>query len=65
LAIIGDGATRLEPLLAGLPTVRFCRPILPEAVAVARLAAERAESASPPRPFYLRAPDVTLPGRPR
>lgn len=62
VTIAGDGAVRLKPVLPG---GRFCEAAPPEAVAVARLAASRDPSGPPPRPVYLRAPDVTLPGRPR
>ena len=65
LAIAGDGAARLEPVLAGRPMVRFCRPGGPEAIAVARLAASRDKSGPPPSPVYLRQPDVTFPDQSR
>lgn len=58
LLLAGDGATLLpeapDAVLAGEPSG-------PDAAAIAMLAASGRELA-PPRPFYLRAPDVTVPG---
>ena len=65
VAIAGDGAARLKPVLAGLPMVRFCRPGGPEAIAVARLTTSRNISGPPPSPVYLRQPDVTFPDQSR
>lgn len=68
LALAGDGAARLQPLLAGAGR-RSLRlgPDAPDAAAVARLAAGRHGTAAalPAEPLYLRPPDVTLPKAPR
>lgn len=68
LALAGDGAARLQPLLAaaGLRSLRL-GPDTPDAAAVARLAAGRHGTAAalPAEPLYLRPPDVTLPKAPR
>lgn len=66
LALAGDGASiALEPLRAAGRDVALSRATGPvDAVHVARLAADRPlpdPQAPPPRPIYLRAPDVTLP----
>lgn len=65
IAILGDGAFRLKPILLGRPNVRFSDRASPEAVAVARLAASRSTSGPPPRPVYFRPPDVTVLSQPR
>lgn len=65
LLVAGCGAAALGPVLVGRPDVAFAEgPGLPDAAAVAALAATRTPEAGalPPRPFYLRAPDATLPG---
>ena len=68
LALAGDGAARLQPLLAaaGLGALNL-GPDAPDAAAVARLAAGRhgTEAALPAEPLYLRPPDVTQPKTPR
>ncbi|WP_029010882.1 tRNA (adenosine(37)-N6)-threonylcarbamoyltransferase complex dimerization subunit type 1 TsaB [Azospirillum halopraeferens] len=65
LTVAGDGAPALAGLPADRPDTRFATgPGLPDATFVAMRAAELvAEGAEglPPRPLYLRAPDVTLP----
>ena len=64
LALAGDGATRLMPLLtAAGRSVRRIGPDGPDAAMVARIAASRHGTAAalPPLPLYLRPPDVTLP----
>ena len=64
LALAGDGAARLQPVLAaaGVRSVRV-GPDGPDAAAVARLAAGRHGTAAAlaAEPVYLRPPDVTLP----
>ncbi len=64
LALAGDGAARLQPVLAaaGLRSERI-GPDGPDAESVARLAAGRHLTASAlvAAPLYLRRPDVTLP----
>jgi tRNA threonylcarbamoyladenosine biosynthesis protein TsaB len=64
LALAGDGAARLQPILAaaGRYSVRV-GPEGPDAEAVARLAAARHGTAAglAAEPLYLRPPDVTLP----
>lgn len=63
LALAGDGAPRLEPALAAAGRrSRRIGPDLPDAVAVARVAALRhgTPSAIAAEPLYLRSPDVTL-----
>ena len=64
LLVAGDGAPLLGPALADRAETLFAAgPGLPDATVVARLAAARTEGDwLPPRPLYLRAPDVTLPG---
>jgi tRNA threonylcarbamoyladenosine biosynthesis protein TsaB len=58
LLLAGDGAALLpeapDAVLAGQPSG-------PDAAAIAMLAAS-GQQLAPPRPFYLRAPDVTIPG---
>jgi tRNA threonylcarbamoyladenosine biosynthesis protein TsaB len=67
LALAGDGAAPVAAALraAGRPFTALPGPGRPEARVLARLAAARADRdglpAAPPRPLYLRAPDVTLP----
>lgn len=64
LALAGDGATRLMPVLtAAGRSVRRIGPDRPDAATVARIAASRHGTAAalPPLPLYLRPPDVTLP----
>jgi len=64
LALAGDGATRLMPVLtAAGRSVRRIGPDGPDAATVARIAASRHGTAAalPPLPLYLRPPDVTLP----
>ncbi|MBI4968596.1 MAG: tRNA (adenosine(37)-N6)-threonylcarbamoyltransferase complex dimerization subunit type 1 TsaB [Rhodospirillales bacterium] len=64
LMLVGDGSIRLKDVLRG-PNVSWSRaPGHPDAVQVALGVAERADQGHaplPPRPLYLRAPDVTLP----
>jgi tRNA threonylcarbamoyladenosine biosynthesis protein TsaB len=67
LALAGDGAAPVAAALraAGHPFTALPGPGRPEAPVLARLAVARAARdglpAAPPRPLYLRAPDVTLP----
>ncbi len=63
LVVAGCGAAALRTVLAGRPDTAFAAgPGLPDAAAVARLAASLPPGAGwPPRPLYLRAPDATLP----
>ncbi len=64
LALAGDGAARLEPVLAAAGrTIRRVGPDAPDAATVARLAAGRhgTSAALAAAPLYLRPPDVTLP----
>ena len=63
LLVAGDGAALLRTVLADRPDTAFAAgPGLPEAAVLARLAAALPEGGGlPPRPLYLRAPDVTLP----
>jgi tRNA threonylcarbamoyladenosine biosynthesis protein TsaB len=71
LLLAGDGAHRLRPLLATREALVWADaegdPSGVDARVVARLGGERPLAAAlPPRPLYLRAPDVTLaPTRPR
>ena len=63
IAVAGDAAAQVAALIG--PRAE-CLDVLPDAVAVARLAArgERAGNASPPpRPLYLRPADTTAPKR--
>lgn len=67
LVLAGDAARRAEGALrAAGRTLRIARcGAVADAAVVARLAAERplpAADAAPPRPLYLRGPDVSLPG---
>lgn len=56
--VAGSGA----PLVAGvLANARVDAGLVPDPVAIARLAATR-DPRTPPRPLYLRAPDAKLPG---
>jgi tRNA threonylcarbamoyladenosine biosynthesis protein TsaB len=67
LLLAGDGAARLAARLAHRGHHLGPGAGLPDAVDVARLAACRwrsGERPPPPRPFYLHAPDTTLPARP-
>ncbi len=59
----GTGAELLHPVLAdlGLDAAISKSAPFPDARFVASLAADRVPSSSPPKPFYLRAPDATLP----
>ena len=59
VVLAGTGAALLMPHLTD--AVRSVGPGLPDAVAVARLAARRDPSGSPPDPLYIRAPDARLP----
>jgi tRNA threonylcarbamoyladenosine biosynthesis protein TsaB len=59
--VVGDAVRQLEPFLAALPGVSFAEPDIPDPAVVARLAGGRPVPEVPPRPLYLRAPDVTLP----
>ncbi len=68
LVLAGDGAARLETVLAGSGClVRRVGPEIPDAATVARVAASRhgTPAALAPLPLYLRPPDVTLPKAPR
>src|SRR5579862_1196152 len=60
--LVGDGAAKLAPLIAGAMLSRA--PIRPDPIAVAELALRRFTegNALPPEPLYLRAADVTLAG---
>ncbi len=61
LLIAGDGAAALRPLLEGrADTIFAAGPGTPDAAVVAALGARR-EVGLPAQPFYLRAPDVSLP----
>jgi tRNA threonylcarbamoyl adenosine modification protein YeaZ len=57
--LAGTGAALLLPHLPD--AIRSATAALPDAVAVARLAARRDPVSSPPDPLYLRAPDARLP----
>lgn len=63
LLLAGDGAPLLREALAGRAETGWsASPGVPDAAVVAALAAVRAVGdGAPPRPFYLRPPDVTLP----
>lgn len=64
IAVAGDGAARLEPILAAAGRrSRRVGPNLPDAATVARIAATRhgTPAARAAEPLYLRAPDVTFP----
>jgi tRNA threonylcarbamoyladenosine biosynthesis protein TsaB len=67
LALAGDGAAPVAAALraVGIPVTALPGSGRPEAPVLARLAAARAARdglpKAPPRPLYLRAPDVTLP----
>lgn len=63
--VAGDAVRQVEAFLAHRPDTAFADPSIPDPVAVARLAAARPLPEAPPRPLYLRAPDVTLPGEGR
>lgn len=68
LALAGDGALRLETVIAASGRlVRRVGPEIPDAPTVARVAASRhgTPAALAPLPLYLRPPDVTLPKAPR
>lgn len=61
LLVVGDGAPRVLPHLAG--AIPSAAPGVPDAAVVAGLVAARwPEKALPAEPVYLRPPDVTLPG---
>jgi tRNA threonylcarbamoyladenosine biosynthesis protein TsaB len=68
--LVGDAAARVVgPLTeAGIALDRSSAPGLPDAAVVAEIAARRwqalgmPDTIEPPRPLYLRAPDVTFPG---
>lgn len=67
LLLAGDAAPRLADALSGREVDLAAAPAIPDAVAVARLAASSwrpGERPPPPRPLYLRAPDTTAPRRP-
>lgn len=64
LVLAGDGAPRLETVLAASGRAfRRVGPDIPDAVTVARIAASRhgTPAALAPIPLYLRPPDVTMP----
>lgn len=64
LMLVGDGSIRLKDVLKGPKVNWSLAPGHPDAVQVALGVAERASQGHaplPPRPLYLRAPDVTLP----
>jgi len=66
LLVAGDAAPRLAAALPGRDIVvasGFDFPCAAEAARLAAAACARGETAIPPRPFYLRAPDTTLPRR--
>jgi len=61
LLVAGDGAPRVRAALGDQPRLAWAEgPGLPDAAVVAALGASRSPG-PPPRPLYLRAPDVTLP----
>jgi tRNA threonylcarbamoyladenosine biosynthesis protein TsaB len=63
IPVAGDAAERVAALLGARAELLDA---LPDATAVARLAAKRGrpgEALAPPRPLYLRAPDTTVPKR--
>jgi tRNA threonylcarbamoyladenosine biosynthesis protein TsaB len=62
LLVVGDGAERVLPFLPGAR--RSAARAVPDAAVLAPLAEARwqAGTALPPRPVYIRPPDVTLPG---
>lgn len=62
LLVAGDGAQRMAGSLAAHAAVRIEPQAAPDAAVVARIAATREPGGGMPRPLYLRAPDVTLPG---
>jgi tRNA threonylcarbamoyladenosine biosynthesis protein TsaB len=62
LLVAGDGARRMADPLAAHAAARIEPQAAPDAAVVARIAATREPAGSMPRPLYLRAPDVTLPG---
>jgi hypothetical protein len=65
--LAGDAAPRLAAALSGRDIALADAPAIPDAVAVARLAAQEwrpGDRPPPPRPLYLRAPDTTLPRSP-
>ncbi len=66
LLVAGDGAAALRDALAFRPDTVFAEGSgLPDAALLALLAANPTSGTSlPPRPLYLRAPDVALPGGP-
>lgn len=59
--VVGDAVGQVEPFLSALPGISFAELGIPDPAAVARLAAGRPVPEDPPRPLYLRPPDVTLP----
>jgi tRNA threonylcarbamoyladenosine biosynthesis protein TsaB len=71
LVLVGDAAARIAPALGagGIALTMSAASGLPDAAVVAAIAARRwqalgaPDALEPPRPLYLRAPDVTLPGK--
>jgi tRNA threonylcarbamoyladenosine biosynthesis protein TsaB len=67
LLLAGDAAPRLAAALSRRDVALADAPGIPDAVAVARLAAREwrpGDRPPPPRPLYLRAPDTTMPRPP-
>ncbi len=68
ILLAGDAAAIVEPLLtAAGRDVRVSASSIPDCAAIAGIAAARwrpGDRPPAPRPLYLRAPDVTLPGPP-
>ncbi len=65
LAVVGDAAARAAAALAGLRGAILVEDGTPAAVGALRAALRRwrqGERGGPMRPFYLRPPDVTIPG---
>jgi tRNA threonylcarbamoyladenosine biosynthesis protein TsaB len=73
VTLVGDAAARVAPALvaAGIPLTMSGAPGAPDAAIVAGRALSRwralgqPTALAPPRPLYLRVPDVTLPGKTR
>jgi tRNA threonylcarbamoyladenosine biosynthesis protein TsaB len=62
LLLAGDGVGLLGPALAGRADAVLAEGVRnPDAAVVARIAAARPRPDAPPRPFYLRPPDVSMP----
>lgn len=62
LLVAGDGAGTLRDALAGRPGTAVAEGSgIPDAAVVAALGAMAGDTGAPPRPLYIRPPDVTLP----